>query len=221
MSERLYEAVVFDMDGVLADSEPVYFLSINAVLATYGRELSEEQHFQVMALGPEESIAGILKMVGLDLPVADFMTAYGLDLLERLPKLSQPLPGVVETIEALKQGGTPLGLASSSKPAWIDAVLSGIGLSDAFDAVVSGTMAANPKPAPDVYLLAAERLGIEPEACIAIEDTPTGLVSAKAAGMLTVQVRSSSTAFPPQAAADVVLLSLEDFDIGMVQARPQ
>lgn len=219
MSERRYEAVVFDMDGVLADSEPVYFISINAVLATYGRELSEEQHSRVMALGPEETITRILEIVELDVPVADFMEAYGLDLLERLPKLSQPLPGVVETIKELKQENVPIGLASSSKPAWIDVVLAGIGLSGAFDAVVSGTMAENPKPAPDVYLLAAERLGIAPEACIAIEDTPTGLASAKAAGMLTVQVRSSSTAFPPQPAADLVLASLEEFDHQLIQNK--
>ncbi len=217
MSERLYEAVVFDMDGVLADSEPVYFISVNAVLASYGREISEEQHSTVMALGPEEVIARILGMAGLILPVSEFMEAYSRDLLERLPKLSRPLPGVVETIEALKRRGTPLALASSSKPDWIEAVLGGIGLTAAFDAVVSGSMVAHPKPAPDIYLLAAERIGIAPEACIAIEDTPTGLASAKAAGMLTVQVRSSSTAFPPQPAADLVLPSLEEFDHGLVR----
>ena len=217
MAKAPYQAVIFDMDGVLADSEPVYFASINAVLARYGREIGEEQHSTVMALGPEESVAAILKLAELNLPVGEFMEIYGRDLLQRLPKLSEPLPGVVKTIEALAEHRTPIGLASSSEPAWIEAVLGGIGLTGTFDVVVSGSMAARPKPAPDIYLLAAERLGIAPEACIAIEDTPTGLTSANAAAMLTIQVRSSSTAFPPQGQADLVLLSLEEFDLGLLQ----
>jgi beta-phosphoglucomutase-like phosphatase (HAD superfamily) len=81
-------------------------------------------------------------------------------------------------------------------------------------------MVAHPKPAPDIYVEAARRLGKTPERCIAIEDTPTGLASAKAAGMLTVQVRSSSTAWPPQPDAAIVLKSLREFDLSLVTGKP-
>jgi beta-phosphoglucomutase-like phosphatase (HAD superfamily) len=90
-------------------------------------------------------------------------------------------------------------------------------MSETFDALVSATMVEHPKPAPDIYVEAARRLGTAPERCIAIEDTPTGLASAKAAGMLTVQVRSSRSAWPPQPDADVVLETLREFDLGLVQ----
>ena len=109
-----------------------------------------------------------------------------------------------------------MAVASSSLPAWIEALLGGIGLEGAFDALVSASMVPHPKPAPDIYEEAARRLGKRPERCVAIEDTPTGMAAAKAAGMFTVQVRSSSTAWPPMDDADIVLDSLRDFDLALV-----
>jgi HAD superfamily hydrolase (TIGR01509 family) len=132
--------------------------------------------------------------------------------------VSEPLPGVRELIDALRQRGIPSGLASSSWPGWIEALLGGTGLKGAFDAVTSSKEVAHGKPAPDVYLLTAEKLSVAPERCIAIEDTPTGLAAAKAAGMLAVQSRSASTAFPPLAEADVVLDSLLEFDLSLLNS---
>jgi beta-phosphoglucomutase-like phosphatase (HAD superfamily) len=109
----------------------------------------------------------------------------------------------------------PIGVASSSTPDWIAALLGGLGLQDAFDAAVSAREAGASKPAPDVYLLAARRLNAEPARCIAIEDTPTGLASAKAAGMFVVQTRSASSAFPPLPNADLVIDSLLDFPLSL------
>ncbi len=76
------------------------------------------------------------------------------------------------------------------------------------------------KPAPDVYLLAAQRLNTDPARCIAIEDTPTGIASARAAGMFVVQTRSASSAFPPLPEADLVLLTLEDFPLELLDTKP-
>jgi len=85
---------------------------------------------------------------------------------------------------------------------------------------VSAREAGASKPAPDVYLLAAQRLNADPGRCIAIEDTPTGIASAKAAGMFAVQTRSASSAFPPLEAADLVLDSLLDFPMSLLDAGP-
>jgi beta-phosphoglucomutase-like phosphatase (HAD superfamily) len=103
-------------------------------------------------------------------------------------------------------------------PSWMEALLTGLGLNEAFDALVSATMVEHPKPAPDIYLEAARRLDTPPQRCIAIEDTPTGLASAKAAGMRTVQVRASSTAWEPLGDADVVLSTLTDFDLTLLKS---
>ncbi len=216
---RTYGAVVFDMDGVLADSEPVYFASINAVLRGYGGEITDEQHRTQMGHGVNDSVRAFLEMSGVDAEIEVVIRAYSSEVVERLSRLSTPLPGVIETVRRLKQLGTPLALASSSQPSWIDALVGGLGLQGQFDVVVSGAHVAHAKPAPDIYLEAARLLNIAPQLCIAIEDTPAGVASAQAAGMFAVQVRSASTAFPPLADADLVLGSLEAFDTGLVAAK--
>src|SRR5207244_8549464 len=97
-----------------------------------------------------------------------------------------PEPGVRELIAAARAAGKRLALASSSKRAWIDATLSALALDDVFEAIVAGEEVATGKPAPDIYLEAARRIGVAPERCIAIEDSPKGVVSANAAGMYVI-----------------------------------
>lgn len=215
---RSYQGVIFDMDGVLADSEPVYFQALNTVLAVYGKSITAEQHRQTMAHGVQEAWTAIIGAVGLHEPIDNLIAAYDAELVRALPLIRQALPGVEQLIQEIRGRGIPIGLASSSLPQWIDGLLSGIGLLESFDAKVSASMVARTKPAPDIYLLAAQRIGVEPERCIAIEDTPTGLKAARAAGMLATQVRSASTAFPPLPEADLVLDSLLDFDLSLLDA---
>ena len=215
----LYEAVVFDMDGVLADSEPVYFAAMQAVLAPFGHEVTEADQRAVMGHSIEDTWAYLRTTFSLEGPLDALELAYDQELIRRLALLHEPLPGVRELIAVLRERNVPIAVASSSLPSWIEALLGGLGLSDAFDALVSATMVAHPKPAPDIYVEAAQRLGKAPRHCIAIEDTPTGLASAKAAGMLTVQVRAASTAWPPQPDADVVLGTLREFDLKLVTSN--
>ena len=210
-----YAAVVFDMDGVLADSEPVYYDAVNVVLAPLGKHMTPELQRAVMGHGVEETWAALARELGLNGPLDGLVQAYDRELCRLLAELRQTLPGVRELIAALRQRRLPVAVASSSCPGWMDALLGGISLADAFDAVVSRTMVARGKPAPDIYLYAAERLGVAPAHCVAIEDTPTGLAAAKAAGMLAVQVRAASTAFPPLPDADLVLDTLRDFDLSL------
>lgn len=216
MSHGPFRAVVFDMDGVLADSEPVYLDAVNAVLASLGKQMSPELHEAIMGHGVEATWEVLIARLYLPGTVSDYLAPYDRELVERLAKLSQPLPGVRELVEELRRRGVPIAVASSSWPGWIDALLGGIGLKDAFEIRVSATMVAHPKPAPDLYLLAAERIGVLPAECIAIEDTGTGLRAAKAAGMFAVQVRAASTAFPPLPEADLVLETLADFDLSLL-----
>jgi HAD superfamily hydrolase (TIGR01509 family) len=211
-----YEAVVFDMDGVLADSEPEYSAAMQEVLTPLGHSLMEQDERAVMGHSIEDTWAYLRGRFGLERDLGGLVAAYDATLMRRLGVPREPLPGVRELIAALRQRGVPIAVASSSLPTWIEALLGGLGLDGAFDALVSAAMVEHPKPAPDVYIEAARRLGKAPERCIAVEDTPTGLASAKAAGMLAVQVRASSTAWPPLADADVVVESLREFDLSLV-----
>jgi HAD superfamily hydrolase (TIGR01509 family) len=211
-----YEAVVFDMDGVLADSEPVYYAAMKVVLEPMGHQVTEAHQRDMMGHSIEDTWAYLQRTFGLEGPLDALVQAYDQELIRQLALINEPLPGVRELATELRSRGVPIAVASSSLPSWIEALLTGIGLRDAFDALVSATMVEHPKPAPDIYVEAARRLGKSPERCIAIEDTPTGLASAKGAGMLTVQVRASSTAWPPQPDADIVLETLREFDLGLM-----
>ena len=210
-----YAAVVFDMDGVIADSEPVYYDAINVVLAPIGKRMTPELQRAVMGHGVAETWDVLQRELGLDGPLDALVQAYDRELCRQLALVDETLPGVRELIAALRERRLPVALASSSWPGWIDALLVGTRLAGAFDALVSAKEVAHGKPAPDIYLLAAERLGVAPERCVAIEDTPTGIAAAKAAGMLAIQVRAASTAFPPLPAADLVLPPLRDFDLSL------
>jgi HAD superfamily hydrolase (TIGR01509 family) len=218
MTSAGYHAVVFDMDGVIADSEPVYYSAINEVLAPLGKSFTPELQRAIMGHGVAETWEVVARELALEGPLDGLVAAYDRELRRQLAQIRETLPGVRPLIKALRRFTVPVGLASSSWPGWIDALLNGVGLQGAFDAVASAVEVEHAKPAPDVYLLAAERLGVPSARCIALEDTPTGVASAKAAGMLAVQVRASSTAFPPLPEADIVLDSLESFDLALLAA---
>jgi HAD superfamily hydrolase (TIGR01509 family) len=207
------------MDGVLADSEPVYYQAVNIVLGPIGKQITDEQQRALMGHSIQDTWRYLARELDLGDSIEPYVAAYDRELRRLLAEVREPLPGVFELLVALKSRGTPIAVASSSLPSWIEALLGGLGLSDTFDALVSASMVKHPKPAPDVYLLAAERLGVPPHRCIALEDTPTGLASAQAAGMFTVQVTAASTAFPPLPQADLVLDTLEDFDLSLLDPR--
>jgi HAD superfamily hydrolase (TIGR01509 family) len=207
------------MDGVLADSEPVYYQAVNLVLGPIGKQITTEQQRALMGHSIEDTWRYLARELDLGDSIEPYVGAYDRELRSLLAEVHQPLPGVLEIVDVLKSRGVPIAVASSSLPSWVEALLGGLGLSNSFDALVSASMVEHPKPAPDVYLLAAERLRVEPVRCIALEDTPTGLASARAAGMLAVQVNAASTAFPPLPEADLVLASLKDFDLSLLEPR--
>jgi HAD superfamily hydrolase (TIGR01509 family) len=189
------------------------------VLAPLGHQVTDEHQRAIMGHSIEDTWLYLQKTFNLKGPLDALVEMYDMELRRLLLQVHETLPGVRELIATLRAGGVPIAVASSSLPEWIEALLTGLGLHASFDALVSATMVEHPKPAPDIYAEAARRLGERPEKTIGIEDTPTGLASAKAAGLFTVQVRASSTAFAPLPDADLVLETLRDFDLGLVASR--
>jgi len=220
-----FRAVIFDLDGVLWDGEPLYHEAFNVVLAPLGHHVSEEDYNQVIGQSVEACWEWMCQRFGLANPAASFLPAYDRAVLQLLERPVEPLPGIRSLISELKRLGVPIAVASASLRAWVDATLRGLGLEDAFAATVSASEVANAKPAPDLYLAAAARLRVAPGGCLAVEDTLAGVRSAKAAGMFALQLRAASTALPPLAEADLVLDSPGDFDFSLLapavpEARP-
>jgi HAD superfamily hydrolase (TIGR01509 family) len=192
------EAVVFDVDGVLIDSEPVWERVRRTFVAERGGRWPDDAQDRLMGMSTAEWSAYLSEDFGLRLSpsqVAEGVTAaMAAEYQAHLPLL----PGAVEAVRALS-ARWPLAVASSAPKSLIEAVLDASGLRQAFAAAVSSEEVPRGKPAPDVYLEAAKRLGIPPVSCAAIEDSSNGLRSASAAGLTVIAVPRPE--YPPAADA--------------------
>jgi HAD superfamily hydrolase (TIGR01509 family) len=205
------QAVVFDLDGVLIDSEPLW----DEVREELTRELGGRWHANaqrdMMGMSSREWARYMHDELGVDLPPEEISDQVVDRVKARLGADLPLLPHAREAVEALA-AHTRLAIASSANRPVIDFVLERSGLARNFEATVSSEEVAKGKPAPDVYLEAARRLGVDAPACAAIEDSQNGLRAASAAGMRVVAIPNKK--YPPEpdalALADVVLDSLAD-----------
>jgi len=213
-------AVVFDLDGVIWDGERLYHEAFNVVLKPYGHSiaLTDPEYTQIIGMSVEAAWDWMRKRFSLTESPAVFYRAYNEAVLALMKQPTEPLPGVRELLAELRRRGIPVGLASASLRQWVDATLAGLGLQDAFDATVSASEVHRSKPAPDLYLAAADQLAVPPERCLAVEDTASGIAAAKAAGMLALQIRAASTALPPLPQADFVIDDYSQFDLSFFEA---
>ena len=216
----MIQAVVFDLDGVLIDSEQVWDEARRGLAAERGRPWPEAASRDMMGMSSPEWSAYMHEAVGLP-EAPEEISAEVVRRLEEIYRERLPLlPGAPEAVERLA-GRWPLGVASSSNRELIDLVLELSGLDRHFKATVSSEEVDRGKPAPDVYLETAERLGVRPERCAAVEDSEKGILSAKAAGMRVLAIPNPH--FPPRgdalAQADEVLESLEELTLERVSRR--
>ena len=211
-----YRAVVFDLDGVLWDGEPIYHEAFNIVLKDLGHHINTEEYEQIIGNSVEAAWAWVLDHFHIEGDPRHFYREYDDAVHKLLAEPVDPLPGVRELLAELEARHIPVGLASASLRQWVDATLSGIGLKDAFRTTVSASEVEHAKPAPDLYLKAAANLGIDPTYCIAVEDTRAGVRSAKSAGMYVIQTRAASTALAPIEEADAVIENYGEFDLGLL-----
>ena len=179
------------MDGVLVDGEPLHFQAVNALLGEEGKSMSFEAYRPYM--GTKSGWSEMMRDLALTRPSEYYRSRYNELILDQYHECSLPTPGSVALVRSLAAASVPIAVCSSSVSPWVDACLSKIGILDAFDAIITGSDVEHGKPAPDIYLLAAERLGIEPSLCLAIEDAPAGIESAQNAGMTVWAVLTEYT----------------------------
>jgi HAD superfamily hydrolase (TIGR01509 family) len=205
------DAVVFDMDGVLIQSEEVWDAVRERYVRERGGRYDAEVQRAMMGMSSPEWSRYLHEHAG----VPDAPEAINEEVVRRmLAEYREHLPLIPGAVEAVRRIGAvwPLGLASSSNRPLIQTVLEVTGLAPLFRATVSSEEVARGKPAPDVYLEAARRLGVDASRCAAVEDSHSGIRAAKAAGMRVIAVPNPS--YPPGdealAEADVVLTSIEE-----------
>lgn len=212
----MLKAVIFDMDGVISDSERFYIGIKDRVLAHFGiMDVPYEYHLQFMGTTHAhqwEIMSGDFHRE--DISVDEYLEVLYKEREETFAKEGiQPISGVIEFIYALKEAGYPIAVASSGTRSEITNMLERFHLFEQFDAISSGWEVEHSKPAPDVFLNAARKLGIEPENCMVIEDAPNGAIGAKAAGMYCLGFRNADFPMSDMEEADCVFERYSDIGV--------
>lgn len=203
-----YRAVIFDMDGLLLDTEVVWQAAEERLFATHGEVFTHEDKMRVIGTSYDVTARYFAERLGQPLERGPALVEeMVLSMYDLLQADVAGRPGALELVARLR-GRVPLALASNSPRRLVDAALTTARLTDVFDVVVTSDDVARSKPAPDIYLLACQRLGVEPEHVLALEDSAAGIASAKAAGLACIAV--PQFAETDVAAADRVIDSLEE-----------
>ncbi len=184
MSNFCPQAVIFDMDGLLVDSEPVWAVAEGAMMTARGIQSNPEVQHGLIGLRMRDFISGMRDAYALTGSVDELCDDLVTRMSALIPDQVVPRPGARELLDLLLKRGVPCAIASSSPMTIIDATVSAQGWDRYFQTHVSGDDVAHGKPAPDIYLEAAQRLGINRADCLTLEDSPTGARAAVAAHMV-------------------------------------
>ena len=206
----MIKAVIFDVDGLLLDSEPIWSLADRELLKRRGIDYRDELKTRIVGKGQVESAQNIKDYYQLRDPIDELVTERRKILNELLKANLRLMPGAQKLIDLLAKNNFRLAIASSQSKEIIDLIIKSFALGEKFSVIVYGDEVVRGKPEPDIYLLAAERLAIWPEEALVLEDSNNGAIAAKKAGMKVIVIPNQynrGQAFP---LADLVVESLAD-----------
>jgi HAD superfamily hydrolase (TIGR01509 family) len=215
-------AALFDMDGLLVDSEPLWSVAETELAARYGGVWDAEIKARCIGTALPDAVPVMLDYFGVVDPTPEQLLEAQDWLLARMVELFAtvlPLqPGALELVDALRAAGVPTALVSSSYRVLVDAVLTLLG-AGRFDFTLSGDEVARTKPDPEPYLTAAAALGVDPQRCVVLEDAPSGIAAAEAAGCLAIGIPGHA---PLEETPDrPIFASLADIDVDWLLQLPQ
>ena len=215
----MLKAIIFDMDGVLVDSEPVHMKAFEVLIKSLGKKFDKNYYYQFIGSTTDHMWDKVIEDNKLSFDKSQLMEMSDRFVAQILGDAGYPvMSGAADLIKRLKTDNIKLAIASSSGIDRIDNTLKKMGVFDEFDARVSGIDVKNPKPAPDTFLAAAEKLNVDPSECLVIEDSLNGIKAAKNACMVCVMFENDN-GMPhlDSSLADYVITGYEDLDLGFFE----
>ena len=209
-------SVIFDLDGLLSDTERLHCKAYQDILEQYGIELTEEQ-FAEHWTRAGKGIAQWIQENKLSLDVALVRQQKSERYLQLVESTVQPMDGALTVLERLT-GKLRLSVASSAYQSWVDHVLKCLEITHYFELIVAGDQVSRSKPFPDIFLHTAQQLGVEPSACVVLEDAEKGVVAARRAGMYCIAVPNEYTQDNDFSQATKVVSSLHEVTLELLNA---
>lgn len=204
-------AFIFDMDGVIVDSEPIHFEIDIQTMHHLGAEISKEQLEKYVGMTNPEMWSLIKQEFNLSHSVTEIIEYQLSNKIDKIRTMNiKPIEGIVELLDELKSRKIRIGLASSSPRKFIDEVLSKFNITEYFDSIMSGEEVERGKPAPDIYIETATILGVDPKFCYVLEDSRNGVIAAKAAGMYCIGYVNFNSGDQDLSEADMIVSSIRD-----------
>lgn len=201
------------MDGVLIDSEPLHYQAYKELIAKHGGVYTEEYNQQFLGQKDVEIAPKVVNEFNLPLSPSQFVVEKDKIFHDLIRRDARPLSGVEKTLETAHKLKLKVGLASSSKMETINLIVKTLDLTKFFQTLTSGDEVSQGKPAPDIFLLAAKRLGAAPNECLVIEDTDAGVKAAKSANMFCVAIPCQATIHQKHENADLKLDSMQNLEL--------
>ncbi|OOM74537.1 2-deoxyglucose-6-phosphate phosphatase [Clostridium puniceum] len=208
------KAVIFDMDGVIIDSEPIHLEVDIQTMKDLDCNISKEELNKYVGTTNEYMFTDIKNRYKINKSIEEIIS-YRVEIAKRkiIKSDLEPIEGIRELLKDLKNKNIPAAIASSSPRDFIEVVVSKFRLNDYFSYIVSGEEVANGKPAPDVYIETAKKLGIPPKDCIVIEDSKNGVLAAKAASMNCIGFQNINSGDQDLSKADFIVKSIAEIRI--------
>jgi HAD superfamily hydrolase (TIGR01509 family) len=215
----MIKAIIFDLDGVIIDSEGQWFQAGKELCADYGHEYTKELYKKAMGGNGPRAIKNAFNLEDSEEEVFKKLVAKFISLVEKHG--TKEMPGIRSLLDRTKKN-LLLALASSSPRDRIDFFIDKLNLRNYFSVIMSGSQVSNTKPEPDIFLATAEKLEVEPSECIVIEDSPNGTKAAKAAGMKCIALKNpyASENDLQEAGADLIVSNLDEITENVLKDLP-
>lgn len=208
------EAFIFDMDGVIIDSEPMHNATLEALLREYGADVDKKYMFNLCGLSSAAMFGKVKCEKQINVTFDEFSNTYNKKILTYAKEHSvYAIAGITELLQQLYSRHIPMAVASSSPMEFIKANIKKLGFTNYFRFLLSGTAIPHGKPAPDIYLAAAKKLDVAPKDCVVLEDSHNGVQAAKEAGMFCIGFQNPNSGDQDITRADMIVHTIKDIDI--------